>query len=145
MISVLFRPYFHNDEMAFADLESVLLIDGAKFPHCGSLGKHYDLRKIRVGLRKCQDCRKQFTVKVGTVCESAHQLHRIIGITYKSIWFLTQRIHEAMRSGDLSRTDGPNSYGIIDADETYYGDKDVFTKRTKRDTYQHCGEKHLYR
>jgi transposase-like protein len=144
IMSVLSRPYFHNDEAAFAHLESVLWTDGAKCPHCGSLGKHYDLRKTRVGLRKCQDCRKQFTVKVGTVFESAHiplhkmlqavylmcaskkgvsahQLHRILGITYKSAWFLAHRIREAMRSGDLSPMGGPGSSGIVEADETYIG------------------------
>jgi transposase-like protein len=105
-------------------------------------GKHYDLRKTRTGLRKCSDCRKQFTVKVGTVFESAHiplnkmlqavylmcaskkgisahQLHRVLGITYKSAWFLCHRIREAMRSGDLAPMGGNG--GAVEVDETFIG------------------------
>ena len=153
-MSVLSRTYFHDEAAAFAHLESVLWADGVACPHCNSLGKHYDLRKTRIGLRKCQDCRKQFTVKVGTVFESAHiplhkmlqavylmcaskkgvsahQLHRILGITYKSAWFLCHRIREAMRSGDLSPMGGPGSTGFVEADETYIGKKDGL-RRNKR-------------
>lgn len=134
-MSVLSRPYFHCDEAAFAHLEGVLWPHGPSCPHCGSVsGKHYDLRKTRLGLRKCSDCRKQFTVKVGTVFESAHiplhkmlqavylmcaskkgvsshQLHRILGITYKSAWFLSHRIREAMRSGELAPMGGAGGAG----------------------------------
>lgn len=125
-MSVLSKPYFHDEAAAFEHLEGVLWAHGVVCPHCGSMsGKHYDLRKTRVGLRKCSDCRKQFTVKVGTVFESAHlplnkmlqavylmsaskkgvsahQLHRILEITYKSAWFLCHRIREAMRDGALA-------------------------------------------
>ena len=123
-MSVLSKPYFHDEAAAFEHLEAQLWPNGPVCPHCGSMGKHYDLRKTRLGLRKCQDCRKQFTVKVGTVFESAHiplskmlqavylmvsskkgisshQLHRTLGVTYKSAWFLTHRIREAMRDGSL--------------------------------------------
>ena len=72
-MSVLSKPYFHDEAAAFAHLEGILWPEGPVCPHCGSVsGKHYDLRKTRLGLRKCSDCRKQFTVKVGTVFESAH-------------------------------------------------------------------------
>jgi transposase-like protein len=142
-MSALSRPYFHCDEAAFAHLESVVWANGVTCPHCGSMsGKHYDLRKTRVGLRKCSDCRKQFTAKVGTVFESAHiplhkmlqavyllcsskkgisahQLHRVLGITYKSAWFLCHRIREAMRSGDLSPLGSGG--GTVEIDETVYG------------------------
>src|SRR5208282_5991096 len=115
-MSILSKPYFHDEAAAFAHLEGVLWSNGPVCSHCGSTNpKHYDLRKTRVGLRKCADCRKQFTVKVGTVFESAHiplnkmlqavylmsaskkgvaahQLHRILEITYKSAWFLCHRI-----------------------------------------------------
>lgn len=106
------------------------------------MGKHYDLRKTRLGLRKCQDCRKQFTVKVGTVFESAHialnkmvqavylmcsskkgisshQLHRTLGVTYKTAWFLTHRIREAMRDGSLAPMGGAG--GVVEADQTFIG------------------------
>jgi transposase-like protein len=137
--SALSLPQFHDEAEAVAHLESVLWPEGPVCPHCGSIsGKHYDLRKTRLGLRKCSDCRKQFTVKVGTVFESAqiplhkmlqavyllcsskkgissHQLHRILGIQYKSAWFLTHRIREAFRSGDLAPRGGAG--GIVEVDE----------------------------
>jgi transposase-like protein len=153
-VSVLSSLYFHDEAAAFAHLESVLWADGVACPHCGSLGKHYDLRKTRMGLRKCQDCRKQFTVKVGTVFESAHiplhkmlqavylmcaskkgvsahQLHRILGITYKSAWFLAHRVREAMRSGDLAPMGGAG--GTVEVDETFIGnDRTIKPKGVKK-------------
>lgn len=142
-MSILSKPYFHDEAEAFAYLEGILWPNGPVCPHCGSVsGKHYDLRKTRVGLRKCSDCRKQFTVKVGTVFESAHialnkmlqavylmssskkgisahQLHRVLEITYKSAWFLAHRIREAMRSGELSPLGGEGK--TVEVDETYIG------------------------
>lgn len=142
-MSVLSKPYFHDEAAAFAHLESVLWPEGPVCPHCGSIsGKHYDLRKTRLGLRKCSDCRKQFTVKVGTVFESAHlplskmlqavylmtaskkgisahQLHRVLEVQYKTAWFLAHRIREAMRDGSLSPMGGGG--GVVEADETYFG------------------------
>lgn len=150
-MSVLSKAYFHDEAAAFAHLESVLWADGPVCPHCGSIsGKHYDLRKTRMGLRKCSDCRKQFTVKVGTVFESAHiplnkmlqavylmcaskkgisahQLHRVLEITYKSAWFLCHRIREAMRSGDLSPMGGGGE--VVEIDETFIGRKEGTIKR----------------
>jgi transposase-like protein len=142
-MSVLSKPYFHNEAKAFEHLEGVLWPQGPVCPHCGSVsGKHYDLRKTRVGLRKCSDCRKQFTVKVKTVFESAHipltkmlqavylmmcskkgisahQLHRILEVQYKTAWFLAHRIREAMRSGELAPIGGAG--GIVEIDETIFG------------------------
>jgi len=150
-MSVLSKPYFHDEAKAFEYLESVLWPEGPICPHCGSVsGKHYDLRKTRLGLRKCSDCRKQFTVKVGTVFESAHiplnkmlqavhllcsskkgisahQLHRILEVQYKTAWFLAHRIREAMRSGDLVPMGGAGS--IVEADETFIGRKEGSIKR----------------
>ncbi len=150
-MSALSAPHFHDEAAAFAEVERLLWPEGPVCPHCGSLsGKHYDLRKTRVGLRKCSDCRKQFTVKVGTVFEcakiplnkmlqavyllcaskkgcSSHQIHRTLGITYKSAWFLTHRIREALRSGDLSPMGGEGE--IVEVDETFIGIKQGATKR----------------
>jgi len=150
-VSAISAPYLHDERAAFAHLESILWPEGPVCPHCGSIsGKHYDLRKTRVGLRKCSDCRRQFTVKVGTVFESAHlplhkmlqavyllcsskkgisshQLHRILGIQYNSAWFLTHRIREAFRSGELSPMGG--SGGVVEADETFIGRKEGSFKR----------------
>lgn len=150
-MSVLSKPYFHDEAAAFEHLESVLWPEGPVCPHCGSMsGKHYDLRKTRVGLRKCSDCRKQFTVKVGTVFESAkiplnkmlqavylmtaskkgvsaHQLHRILEVQYRTAWFLAHRIREAMRSGALASMGGAG--GTVEVDETYIGRKPGTVKR----------------
>lgn len=158
-MSVLSSPHFHDEAKAFEYLESIVWADGAVCPHCGVVGgKVYDLSgvrtkpskkhpegKVRHGLKKCGECRKQFTAKVGTVFEharipltkmlqavhlmvsskkgiSAHQLHRVLEITYKSAWFLTHRIREAMRSGDLDRPFGSGG-GAVEVDETYIGVK----------------------
>lgn len=142
-MSVLNRPYFTCEEAAFAHVESVIWANGVNCPHCGSMSeKHYNLAKTRIGLRKCADCRKQFTVRVGTVFESshvplhkwlqavylmcsskkgisAHQLHRVLEVTYKTAWFMAHRIREAMRSGDLSPLGGGG--GIVEIDETFIG------------------------
>lgn len=144
-MSVLSKPYFHNEAKAFEYLESVLWADGIVCPHCGVVGgRVYALegKSTRVGLKKCGECRKQFTVKVGTVFEharlplhkmlqatylmtsskkgiSAHQLHRVLEITYKSAWFLAHRIREAMRTGALAPFGGEG--GVVEVDETYIG------------------------
>lgn len=144
-MSVLSKPYFHDEAKAFEYLESVVWADGVVCPHCGTVGgRVYAIegKSARVGLKKCGECRKQFTVKVGAVFEharmplhkmlqavylitsskkgiSAHQLHRVLEITYKSAWFLVHRIREAMRQGDLAPfgSDG----GAVEVDETYIG------------------------
>ncbi|MCZ4264315.1 IS1595 family transposase [Erythrobacter sp. G21629-S1] len=165
-MSVLSSPHFHDEAKAFEYLESIVWANGVVCPHCGAVdGRVYDLSgvrskpskkhpkgKVRHGLKKCGECRKQFTVKVGTVFEharipltkmlqavhlivsskkgiSAHQLHRVLEISYKSAWFLAHRIREAMRSGDLARPFGSNG-GAVEVDETYIGQKkDVEMKR----------------
>ena len=155
-MSVLSSPHFHDEAKAFAFLESVVWANGVVCPHCGVVaGRVYDLAGVRSkpsvknpegvvrhGLKKCGECRKQFTVKVGTVFEharmplhkmlqavhlmvsskkgiSAHQLSRILEVQYKSAWFLTHRIREAMRSGDLAPFGGNGT--MVEVDETYIG------------------------
>jgi transposase-like protein len=150
-MTVLSQAHFHDEAAAFAHLERLLWPEGPVCPHCGSTsGKHYDLRKTRLGLRKCSDCRKQFTVKVGTVFESAHvplhkclqavhllcsskkgisshQLHRVLQVQYKTAWFLSHRIREAMRSGALAPMGGPG--GVVEVDETFIGQKPGAVKK----------------
>ena len=149
-MSVLSKTYFHDEAVAFEYLESVLWADGIVCPHCGVVGgKVYEIKgkSARIGLKTCGSCRRQFTVKVGTVFEhgrmplhkmlqavylitsskkgiSAHQLHRTLEITYKSAWFLVHRIREAMRCGDLAPfgSDG----GAVAVDETYIGKRKGF-------------------
>lgn len=148
-MSVLSRPYFHDEEKAFEYLESVIWVDGKVCPHCGGLDritkvKANPAKRIRLGLWRCGDCKKQFTVKVGTVFEharlplykalqavylmtsskkgiSAHQLHRVLEVTYKTAWFLAHRIREAMRAGDLAPFGGEG--GVVEVDETFFGRK----------------------
>lgn len=147
-MSVLSRPEFHNEEAAFAHLESLIWPDAVSCPHCGGLERITKVKanpdkRIRLGLWRCGDCKGQFTVKVGTVFEharmplhkmlqavylmtsskkgvSAHQLHRALEITYKSAWFLAHRIREAMRSGELAVPFGSGGTAV-EVDETYIG------------------------
>ena len=151
-MSVLSKPYFHNEAKAFEYLESILWADGVVCPHCGTIGgRLYELKgkTTRLGLKKCGECRQQFTVKVGTVFEhgrmplnkmlqavylmtdskkgiSAHQMHRILEISYKSAWFLMHRIREAMRSGDLAPFGGEG--GVVEVDETFIGRREGVEK-----------------
>ena len=151
-MSVLSKPYFHNAAKAFEYLESILWADGVLCPHCGTIGgRLYELKgkTTRLGLKKCGECRQQFTVKVGTVFEhgrmplnkmlqavylmtaskkgiSAHQMHRILEISYKSAWFLMHRIREAMRSGDLAPFGGEG--GVVEVDETFIGRREGVEK-----------------
>ena len=142
----LLAPHFQDADKARAYLEALRWPDGAICPHCGSIEAHYKLqgKATRPGLWKCKDCRKQFTVIVGTVFSdskiplnkwllavhlicaskkamSSHQLHRMLGVTYKSAWFMTHRIREAMKSanGGLLGSGG----GVVEADETYWGNQ----------------------
>jgi transposase-like protein len=159
-LSKLTKAAFHSEAQAFEYLEETLWPDGPVCPHCGTIGHATKLqggngegkRQARIGLWKCneKECRKQFTVKVGTVFEhgriplhkmlqavyllccskkgcSSHQLHRILGITYKSAWFLSHRIREAMRDGSLEPIGGSGK--IVEADETFIGRKKGFQKR----------------
>ena len=158
-MSVLSSPHFHDEAKAFEFLESIVWADGVTCPHCGVHGgRVYDLSgvrskeskknpngKVRYGLKKCGECRAQFTAKVGTVFEharlpltkmlqavhlmvsskkgiSAHQLSRVLEVQYKSAWFLAHRIREAMRSGDLAQPFGTGG-GAVEVDETYIGYK----------------------
>lgn len=158
-MSALSRPEFHSEAAAFAHLEKIVWVDGAVCPHCGGVDritkvKANPAKRIREGLWRCGDCKKQFTVKIGTVFEhmrlplhkamqavylmtsskkgiSAHQLHRILEVTYKSAWFLAHRIREAMREGDLAPfgTGG----GIVEIDETFIGhDQTIKPKGDKK-------------
>lgn len=145
-MSILTKPWFHNEKAAFEKLESVLWPNGPVCPHCGNATNIYDLSKNRMGLKKCGEkkCRKQFTVRVGTVFESSHvplhkwfqavhllcsskkgisshQLHRVLEVTYKTAWFMSHRIREAMRSGGLAPMGGNG--GFVEVDETFIGKK----------------------
>jgi transposase-like protein len=160
VMSVLTAAHFHDEAAAFEMVESLVWPEGPVCPHCGGKDRIYALKGVRSkpskknpegverhGLKKCGHCRKQFTVRVGTIFEdshiplhlwlqafhllcsskkgiSSHQLHRILEVKYQTAWFLSHRIREAMRSGDLSvPMGGDGSSGIVEADETFIGRK----------------------
>ena len=123
--SLLSMAHLQNEEAAYAFIEARIWPNGAVCPHCGGTEKNKKMggTATRIGLYKCYNCRCQFTVKIGTIFESSHiklhiwlqaiflissskegisanQLHRTLGITLKSAWFLGHRIREAMREGN---------------------------------------------
>jgi transposase-like protein len=124
-------------------LESLRWPNGPVCPHCGeSERRPYPLKSKTRRLYKCAACRKQYTVTVGTIFEgshiglhkwllafyllcsskkgmSAHQLHRMLGVTYKSAWFMAHRIRYAMEQSPFSE----RLKGTVEVDETYIGGK----------------------
>jgi transposase-like protein len=144
MSADLFAPHFQDADKAREHLEALRWPHGPVCPHCGVIGDHYALKGAshRPGLMKCKDCRKQFSVTVGTVFEkskiplnkwlmavhlmcaskkavSSHQIHRMLGVTYKSAWFMTHRIREAMKPEGTGLMGAGG--GTVEADETYWG------------------------
>lgn len=142
-MSLLSAPRFHDDTAAREYLEGIVWANGVFCPHCGGTERIYAIGGGRPGLRKCGQCRKQFTVTVGTVFESshvplhkwmqaayllssskkgfsAHQLHRTLGVTYKTAWFMAHRLREAMQAGKLPPMGGAGK--VVEADETFLGD-----------------------
>ena len=141
-MSVLSKPYFHDEAEAFRFVEGIVWEKGMVCPHCGGVERIYDLAKTRIGLKKCGQCRKQFTVRVGTIFEDSHlpmtkwlqaiylmcaskkgvsalQLSRVLEVTYKTAWFLAHRIRKAMEDGEL----GVFGMGgaTVEVDETFIG------------------------
>src|SRR5574337_132727 len=144
---ILQQQIFTDNDKAREWLEARVWANGRPCPHCGVVHNASPLKgkSHRPGLYQCNACREQFTVTVGTVFErskiplskwlaalflmvaskkgvSAHQVHRLLGISYKSTWFMMHRLREAMRSGDLAPMGGPHS--IIEIDETFIGKKE---------------------
>jgi transposase-like protein len=145
MASVLDSPHFHDEAAAYEHVEALLWPTGPVCPHCGNC----DASRIRMlagkstrpGLRKCNECRKQFTVKIGTIFEDSHaplrlwlqaihlmcsskkgistrQLQRTLGVGMKTAWFMGHRIRFAMAPAAGA---GPlGGHGVtVEADETY--------------------------
>ncbi len=144
-------PIFHDENAARAHFEAIRWPNGPVCPHCGNVdqSKIHVLRgkSHRPGLFQCNECREHFTVMVGGVMErshikltkwaaafhlmaaskkgvSAHQLHRMLGITYRSAWFLAHRVREAMKE-DIG-TAGPigGEGKVVEVDETYFGQRE---------------------
>ncbi len=146
MTSHLQNPIFHNEDAAREWLEARIWPNGPFCPHCGEVERVTRLhgKAHRPGLFQCNSCREQFTVTVNTVCErskipltkwllaiyllnsskkgmSALQMHRMMGGSYKTAWFMMHRIREAMREGKLGPLGGKGKF--VEADETYVGGK----------------------
>lgn len=163
-MSVLSRPYFHNEQAAFDFVEAIIWPRGPVCPHCGGYDRITAIKpnpekRVRYGLKKCGQCKGQFTVRMGTIFEesklpltkwlqaiflmtaskkgvSAHQLHRTLEVTYKTAWFLAHRIREAMRSGELD----PFGRGgaTVEVDETFIGrDPDVDASQYRKGAGMH--------
>jgi len=157
MPSVFKEPYLQDEAAAFEALEAIVWREGPVCPHCGCMGRVGALKGVkdkkgheRHGLKKCYDCRKQFTVRKGTLFEdspiplhvwfqaaylmcsskkgiSSNQLHRTLGVTLQTAWFMSHRLREAMRTGSLAPMGGPGT--IVEIDETFIGSKADIPKR----------------
>jgi transposase-like protein len=161
----LTNPIFHDETKAREHLESLRWPNGVICPHCGNSDpetiKRLEGKSHRPGLFQCNECRDHFTVTVGTVMErshiplhkwvlafhlmnaskkgmSAHQLHRMLKITYKSAWFMTHRIRETMTDDDDPQDMGGKGQQV-QADETYYGNTSKRAKHYKKGHSQKSG------
>ena len=142
--SILNAPHFHDEQAAIRFVEARVWPKGAVCPHCfgSERVKLMGGKSTRIGTYKCYECRKPFTVKIGTIFEDSHidmhlwlqsifliaaskkgissnQLHRVLGVTLKTAWFMSHRIRLAMSGNDgaLMGSGG----GVVEADETYFG------------------------
>jgi transposase-like protein len=147
--------HFSDPEAAREFFERQCWPDGTVCPHCGLVGESYRLKAkpeskspVRPGVWKCKGCRKQFTVTKGTIFEdshiplnvwlmtihllcsskkgmSAHQIHRMLGVSYKSAWFMVHRIRYATTQDPLAS----QLSGIVEVDESYIGGRRRLAKR----------------
>lgn len=156
----LTNPIFQDENKARNHLEAIRWPNGPCCPHCGEAEKVGKLegKSHRPGLHKCYSCRKPFSVTIGTVFErskislnkwilathllcaskkgySSHQLHRTLGVTYKTAWFMSQRIREAMRELNPSLMGGEGK--TVEADETFWGHPKRRRSPKKGRSYHH--------
>jgi transposase-like protein len=145
-------PIFNNNDKAREHLESLRWEHGVYCPHCGNADEatlhRLEGKSHRPGLYQCNACRQHFTVTVGTVMErskiplakwvlgfhlmaaskkgmSAHQLHRMLGVTYKTAWFMAHRIREAMKEDVKSSGPLGGEGKTVEADEMYIGKRET--------------------
>jgi transposase-like protein len=141
---VLDQKHFHDEHAAYAYLEARIWPTGPICPHCGGVERIGKLKgkSTRIGVYKCYQCRKPFRATVGTVFEASHiplrlwlqaihlmasskkgissnQLHRVLGLTLKSAWFMSHRIREAMRVLGMEPMGGAGM--VVEVDETFIG------------------------
>jgi transposase-like protein len=146
-MSILSQPQFHDEAAAFEYVEAAIWPNGPICPHCGGFERISAIapnpaKRVRIGLKFCGQCRKQFTVRMGTIFEesklpmtkwlqaiflmcsskkgvSAHQLMRTLETTYKTAWFLAHRIREAMKPDHSEPMGGAGV--TLEVDETFLG------------------------
>jgi transposase-like protein len=153
---------FTDEAAARRHLESLQWPDGPVCPHCGVINEATELSgdSTRPGVWKCRPCQKPFSVTVGTVFErshvpltkwllatelltsskkgiSSHQLSRMLGVTYKTAWFMSHRIREAMKPSGSDADPLGGEGKIVEADETYIGKKDGKRKAPGAGGYGH--------
>ncbi len=156
MTADLQNPIFHDEDKAREALEAARWPDGPVCPHCGAIDNIAKLegtkKSHRPGLYYCNHCKGQFTVTVGTVFErskvpltkwwlashlmgsskkgiSAHQLHRMLGVTYKTAWFMAHRIREGMKDANPTPMGGEGK--TVEVDETFSGPSEYVFKSDK--------------
>jgi transposase-like protein len=142
--SVIDAKALHSEAAAYAWVEARLWPTGPVCPHCGAVDRISKMggKSTRIGVYKCYECRKPFTVKIGTVFEASHvpmhywlqaaylmcsskkgissnQLHRTLGVTLKTAWFMMHRIREAMRIVGVVPMGGAGV--VVEVDETFIG------------------------
>lgn len=145
MSSLLSQKHLQDEAAAYEWVEAHLWPEGPVCPKCGSVERINKMagKATRFGLYKCYACRSQFRVTVGTIFEKSHvplylwlqaffllagskkgissnQLHRTLGVTLKTAWFMGHRIREAMRTGSLMPPMGGEG-SVVEIDETIYG------------------------
>ena len=155
-MSYLSKTHFHDEQAAYDFVEARIWPNGPVCAHCGGVERINRMKgkSTRIGTYKCYQCRKPFTVKIGTIFEGSHvkmhiwlqaiflvasskkgisanQLHRTLDVTLKTAWFMGHRIREAMRGGNLSLLGGEGQ--IVEADETYFGKKENPVPSKKRE------------
>jgi len=153
-------PYFSSEAKAIAFIERLIWPNGPICPHCHATERQGRIegKSARPGLRKCGVCRKQYTVKVGTIFEDSHipmtkwlmaiymmcsskkgvsasQIQRSLGLSYKSSWFLCHRVREAMKKEPLLSKLGSGG-GVVEVDETYVGGDPQNNLRKRRIKFQ---------
>lgn len=151
MKSTLNEKHFHDEAAAYAFVEARIWSNGPVCPHCGGVERISKMqgKSTRAGVYKCYQCRKPFTVKIGTVFEASHvpmrhwlqamflmssskkgissnQLHRTLGCTLKTAWFISHRIRLAMATVGVEPMGGAGT--IVEIDETYIGKLEGQTK-----------------
>lgn len=161
-MSLLSQKHLQNEEAAYAWVEARVWPEGPVCPHCQEKARVSKMqgKATRTGLYKCYACRKQFRVTVGTIFEKSHvalhlwlqafyliagskkgissnQLHRTLGVTLKTAWFMGHRIREAMRAGSLSPPQMGGAGEVVEVDETYIGRNQLYKNFKNVRGFQH--------